>query len=186
MPLVFWLELFSELTFNTARVSCISVIALFNLVARNYMYRARRVLLTVFLVLFSSIALAVSPTYPPIAKGPINFADYKGKWVVISYWATWCTYCMEEIPELNAFYRAHRNDVVMFGVNYEDGSLRDLPKHIQESGVVFPTLAYPPERFGHVSGLPTTFLITPDGRVKRLVGSQTKRGLENAMGLTQN
>ncbi len=151
------------------------------------MHRTKLILIASILILFSSVALAVSPTYFPIVKDPVNFADYKGKWVVISYWATWCNVCMEEIPDLNAFYRAHRNEVVMFGVNYEDGSGKDLPRRIQESGVTFPTLAYDPKGHfgvGRIRGLPTTLLIGPDGRLKRvLVGSQSKRDLESAIGL---
>lgn len=147
----------------------------------------RTVALTVMLVLFSTVAFAVSPTPFTIIKDPINFSDYKGKWILISYWATWCNICMEEIPDLNAFYRAHRNEIVMFGVNYEDGPLNDLPRRIEESGVAFPTFAYDPKgRFGvrRIRGLPTTLLIGPDGHLKRiLVGSQTKRDLENAIGL---
>ncbi|MDQ8039339.1 MAG: TlpA disulfide reductase family protein [Rickettsiella sp.] len=145
------------------------------------------VFLACLLTVFSTIALAVSPTYFTIVKDPINFSDYKGKWVVINYWATWCNACMEEVPSLNAFYRAHRNQVVMFGVNYEDGPLKNLPQRIQESGVAFPTFAYDPKgRFGvgRIRGLPTTLLIGPDGRLKRmLVGSQTKQDLEQALGL---
>lgn len=145
------------------------------------------VLLTSIVTLFSSLAVAVSPTYFTIVKDPIDFSDYKGKWVVISYWATWCNVCMEEIPDLNAFYQAHRNDVVMFGVNYEDGPLKDLPRRIQESSVKFPTLAYDPKRrfgVGRIRGLPTTLLIGPDGHLKRiLIGSQSKQDLEDAMGL---
>ena len=151
------------------------------------MRKAKCLLLASALLIFSSVALAVSPTYFTIIKDPINFSDYKGKWVVISYWATWCNICMEEIPGLNAFYRAHRNEVVMFGVNYEDGPVKELPRRIQESGVAFPTFAYDPKgRFGvgRIRGLPTTLLIGPDGRLKCvLVGSRSKQDLENAIGL---
>lgn len=133
------------------------------------------------------ISISASAAPANIVQGPINFSDYKGKWIVISYWATWCNICMEEIPDLNAFYRAHHNEVVMFGVNYEDGPLKDLPQRIRESGVAFPTFTDDPkDRFhvGRIRGLPMTLLIGPDGRLKRiLMGSQTKRDLENAIGL---
>ncbi len=151
------------------------------------MANAFRTVVLMMLVLFSTAIFAVSPTPFTIVKDPINVSDYKGKWILISYWATWCNICMEEIPDLNAFYRAHRNEVVMFGVNYEDGPLKDLPQRIQESGVAFPTFAYDPKgRFGvgKIRGLPATLLIGPDGQLKRiLMGSQTKRDLENAVGL---
>jgi len=140
------------------------------------------------LVLFSLLALTTAPAYATIIKDPINFADYKGKWIVISYWASWCSYCMEEVPELNAFYQSHRNKVVMFGVNYDDGPVTTLSQRIQASGVMFPTFAYDPTQYFHfrmgISGLPTTFLIGPDGKLKRILqGPQTKRSLENALGI---
>jgi thiol-disulfide isomerase/thioredoxin len=135
-------------------------------------------LFTSLLLLFSTVSLAAS-----IVKD-INFSDYKGKWVVINYWATWCGYCLEEIPELNAFYRVHHNQVAMFGVNYDDPG--SLSRHIQQSGAIFPTLAVDPKRqlgVYRINGLPTTLLITPNGRLHVLTGPQTKRDLEDAIGL---
>jgi thiol-disulfide isomerase/thioredoxin len=155
----------------------------------HHMRGVRSVLLASVLVLFSVAVSAVSPAYPSIIKDRVNFSDYKGKWVVISYWATWCNYCMEEIPELNAFYRAHQNDVVMFGVDYEDGPVAELPARMKESGVAYPTFAYDPTPYyhfhiGRISGLPTTLLIGPDASLKRILqGPQTKRSLEHALGL---
>lgn len=153
------------------------------------MCKTKWVSLATFLVLFSVVAFAVSPPSFKIIKDPINFSDYKGKWVVINYWASWCDYCMQEVPELNAFYRAHRNEVLMFGVNYRDGSVKALPTRIQESGIRFPTFAYDPKPYypfhmGSVSGLPTTLLIGPGGNLERiLTGPQTKGDLEEALGL---
>lgn len=138
------------------------------------------VLFTCFLTIYSTLALA-----SPSIVNDFNPSNYQGKWVVISYWATWCGYCMEEIPELNAFYRAHSNQVSMFGVNYDDPG--SLSQHIRQSGVIFPTLADDPKReFGVriISGLPTTLLIGPNGSLKRVLeGPQTKSSLERALGL---
>lgn len=132
------------------------------------------------LTLYATLASA-----SPGIVNNVHFLNYQGKWVVISYWASWCGYCMEEIPELNAFYRAHGNQVVMFGVNYNDPG--NLAQHIRQSKVMFPTLASDPKReFGvrYIDGLPTTLLIGPNGRLKGVLeGPQTKASLEKAMGL---
>lgn len=137
------------------------------------------------LVLFTSMLLFFfSATWAASIVRDLNLSDYKGRWVVISYWATWCEYCMGEIPELNAFYRAHNNQVAMFGFNYDDPG--NLQQHIQRSGVIFPTLVNDPKAsFGirGISGLPTTFVIGPNGRLNVLEGPQTKRSLERAVGL---
>ncbi|WP_218813887.1 TlpA family protein disulfide reductase [Rickettsiella endosymbiont of Dermanyssus gallinae] len=135
------------------------------------------------LILAGMLALFSTAAFSSIIEKPINFSDYKGKWVVISYWATWCSICMGEIPELNAFYKAHTNDVVMFGFNYDDDG--NLAKHIQQSGVAFPTLRHDPKghfKLGRIRGLPYMLIIGPDGNLKReLTGEQSKQDIENAL-----
>lgn len=137
------------------------------------------VLLTSFLLSLSSLTWAGS-----IVRD-LNLYNYKGRWVVISYWATWCGYCREEIQGLNSFYRAHADQVAMFGFNYDDPG--NLSEHINEMGVQFPTLINDPKAsFGirGISGLPTTLVIGPDGHLKHVLeGPQTKRSLERAVGL---
>ncbi|MEN9916655.1 MAG: putative thiol-disulfide oxidoreductase [Pseudomonadota bacterium] len=138
------------------------------------------------LALLTSILLSVfSLAWGASIVRDFNVSNYKGRWVVISYWATWCGYCRGEIPELNAFYRAHADQVAMFGFNYDDPG--NLSQHIQEMGVIFPTLVNDPKaNFGihGISGLPTTLVIGPDGRLKHVLeGPQTNRSLERAVGL---
>ena len=126
------------------------------------------------------------------AKGHrVRFSDYEGKFIVVNYWASWCKPCYEEVPELNAFYKKHQGvDVMMFGVNYDLGgntSLRDAEKKV---GVKYPTLAGDPtEKLGidNVPGLPTTYVFNFRGKlIKRLLGKQTVRSLEDAIGVKQS
>lgn len=135
------------------------------------------------LTLISTLATAALPPHPYIVEKPFNLADFRGKWVVISYWATWCNICLEEIPVLNAFYKAHKNEVVMFGFNYDDEG--NLAEHIKEGGVNFPTLKYDPKRLFNVakiSVLPTIFLVGPDGRLKQiLTGLHSQQDIETAL-----
>lgn len=138
------------------------------------------------LVLLTSILLNISNlTWAGSIVRDLNLANYRGKWVVVSYWATWCEYCREEIQGLNAFYQAHAGQIAMFGFNYDDPG--NLSQHINEMGVQFPTLINDPKGsfgIGRISGLPTTFVIGPDGRLKAtLEGPQTRRSLERAVGL---
>ena len=58
----------------------------------------------------------------PDLDGKIHrLSDYRGKWVVVNYWATWCPPCLEEIPELEDFYSEHhKRDAIVVGINYED------------------------------------------------------------------
>jgi len=58
------------------------------------------------------------------AGRPQRLADFKGRWVVVNFWATWCVPCIQEIPEISAFRKAH-GDVVVIGVAID---AEDAPK----------------------------------------------------------
>jgi thiol-disulfide isomerase/thioredoxin len=145
-----------------------------------------------YLLLFFLItACSQQPVFHDVNGNAIKFTDYRGKWVVINYWATWCQPCYKEIPELNNFYRAHHDqDVMMFGVNYDYAPVDQLPSLIKLIGAKFPILTNDPAKelgIKHLSGLPATAIIDPDGKVKEvLFGVQTQSGLETIMGLKAN
>lgn len=140
-----------------------------------------------FIVLFFSLtACSPTPKLHDSQGNEINFADYRGKWLLINYWATWCKPCYQEMSALNAFYATHKNkDVVMFGVSYDHAAPEKLPELIKQINARFPTLTTDPARqlrIKDVSGLPTTFLFGPNGQLKQiLLGEQTQQTLEKAM-----
>ncbi|HFE39277.1 MAG TPA: TlpA family protein disulfide reductase [Gammaproteobacteria bacterium] len=98
-----------------------------------------------------------------------KLSDYKGKWVVVNYWATWCAPCVAEIPELIAFREDQRGkDVVVLGINYEDASEQAVKKFLEDFDLNYPILLAEPEpdnALGEITGLPTTFIVSPDGEV---------------------
>jgi peroxiredoxin len=110
-----------------------------------------------------------------------RLAEYRGKWVLVNYWATWCPPCLEELPELEVFH-ATRSDAVVLGVNMEDISLARLREFVDEQFLSFPILRMSPRgssELGRIPGLPTSFLISPSGEVAaRHVGPLTKNSLE--------
>lgn len=98
-----------------------------------------------------------------------NLSDYRGKWVVVNYWATWCPPCIEEIPELNSFHDKHKKtDAVVLGVNFEELDPDLVSQFLEEYMVSYPILLDEPDKFtelGRIDGLPTTFIISPRGEV---------------------
>lgn len=111
-----------------------------------------------------------------------SLSEYRGKWVIVNYWATSCPPCISEIPELQQFHNHHKDsDAVVIGVNYEDirpDWLRDFMSSIR---MTYPVWQASPESltpFGDITMLPTTFVISPEGKlVARQVGPLTEAAL---------
>lgn len=116
---------------------------------------------------------------------PWRLADHRGHWVVVNYWATWCGPCLKEMPELSAL-DAMREDVDVIGLAYEDTTPADLQAFLGKHPVVYPVAVVdvysPPAAFDAPRGLPTTWLIAPDGRVAHhFLGPVTAADLEAAI-----
>jgi len=114
-----------------------------------------------------------------------DLADHRGSWVVVNYWATWCSPCLEEMPELSALasMRAH---VEVVGLAYEDIGTDAMREFLERHPVTYPVAIIdplePPADFPTPRGLPMTWLIGPDGRVvKEFLGPVTAMMLEEAI-----
>lgn len=116
-----------------------------------------------------SIAVAAEPidfTLSTLSGEQQKLSDYRGRWVVVNYWATWCPPCRKELPELDLFNESHKDDAVVLGINFEDIPTAELRQFIDEQFLSYPMFRERPSRktaFGPLSGLPTTYLINPAG-----------------------
>src|ERR1700722_6937715 len=98
----------------------------------------------ILLVSFSACSKTPSTWHDSEGKA-IHLTAYKGKWVLINYWASWCGACADEVPQLNMFYFAHKDkDAMVFGVNYDHASTNMLSMLAQRMGIMFPTLQNDP------------------------------------------
>ena len=110
----------------------------------------------------------------------VRLADFKGKPLVINFWATWCGPCVLETPELVELADEYKNQGVRFiGISYDDDP-DQVRKFAAEYKVTYPLLIGKNrddvfDAFGIGDGLPTSLLIRPDGRIaEHLVGINTK------------
>ena len=111
-----------------------------------------------------------------------QLSDYRGKWVIVNYWATWCPPCLEEIPDLVDLYDENRDKIVVLGIAFEDVNKEYLKEFVDSHMISYPimnTEPIPVTELGPVLGLPTTYIISPDGeRVARQEGPVTREGVE--------
>ena len=105
-----------------------------------------------------------------------------GKILVINYWATWCSPCRKEIPELNELDHQLSNRLDVIGVNYDGVVGEQLLQEMQNLGIEFDNLYADPRSIWSlepVTVLPETLIINSRGElIHRLLGPQTKSSLE--------
>lgn len=145
-------------------------------------------LLVGFLVFVGADWLANRP--PPAGEAPaftladldgatVSLADYRGKTVVLNFWATWCAPCRAEIPELTA-YAQENPEVPVLGVVVPSNEGARLKEIVQRFGPGYPVLVADDavERAYRLSVFPTTVVVRPDGSVAvRHEGAVDRAGL---------
>lgn len=112
----------------------------------------------------------------------VNMADYKGKVVLLNFWATWCGPCKVEIPAFVELYDQYKDKgLVILGVSVDD-SPTQLQTFMKEYRMNYPVLQMTPEvesAFGPFYGYPTSFFIARDGTIcLKHLGPATKEQFE--------
>jgi peroxiredoxin len=99
----------------------------------------------------------------------VSLADYHGQWVLVNNWATWCPPCRAEMPELNAFYEAHKDEgFVLIAISSGDTKAQ-IADFTQQFGLSFPMWQDPTSaslRAFRMDYLPSSFVIDPSGTVR--------------------
>ena len=108
------------------------------------------------------------------AEGEHSLAEYRGKWVLLNFWATWCAPCRAEMPSLQRLAEA-MPEIAVVPVATGRNAVPQIGKFYEEAGVTsLPVLRDPKSGLARamgVLGLPVTVILDPEGReVARLIG----------------
>lgn len=146
----------------------------------------RRTLTVLFCVLLflSPGAQAKGFVFTDSTGKKLTLADYKGKWVLINFWATWCPPCLKEIPDLVSLYES-RKDVMVIGIAMDYQNPKTVLKFVDSLSISYPIVLGDRKiaaQIGPVSMLPTTYLFDPAGQPAAYkVGLISKESLEEFM-----
>jgi peroxiredoxin len=115
----------------------------------------------------------------------VNLADYKGKVILLNFWATWCGPCKVEIPEFIRAYEAHKDrGFVVLGVSIDD-TPDQLKAFAAQYKVNYPMLLNQEDveqAYGPLYGVPVSFFIGRDGLIcRKQMGEVKKETLEQEL-----
>jgi len=112
----------------------------------------------------------------------ISPASYRGKVVIINFWATWCPPCRAEIPDLIALQEKYRDQLQIIGVSEDEEPAEVVQRFVSVHNMNYPTVMATPalrKAFPGVSALPTSFIIDRESRVvQKHVGMLTAQTTE--------
>ncbi|HEY6941056.1 TlpA disulfide reductase family protein [Dokdonella sp.] len=115
-----------------------------------------------------------------------DLSAQRGRWVIVNFWATWCSPCIKEMPDISAWVGAHAKEASAIGIAWEDTEREEIDAFVKKHPVSY-ALAQgdvynPLPDFEVPRNLPLTYVIAPDGTVaKKFTGPITGDDLDKVV-----
>jgi thiol-disulfide isomerase/thioredoxin len=126
---------------------------------------------------------APSISGPGLSGGHYSLAQFRNEWVLVNFMATWCEPCQQEMPQLLKFSQQHAKsaDATVLTIAYDPRNVAQLKTFLATRGARWPAVNDPSASVSYgVTGLPSSFLVAPDGTVYAyLVGQVVASALDN-------
>ena len=114
-------------------------------------------------------AAALDFTLPDLEGRPVRLREFRGKLVLLNFWATWCAPCLHEMPSMERLYQTFKQtDFVLLAVSVDRQGAQAAKPYVENLRLTFPVLVDHTNDIGRqygARGLPSTYLIDPDGQL---------------------
>jgi len=113
-----------------------------------------------------------------INGNPVKLSDFKGKIIILNFFATWCPPCRMEMPDFNEIYKMHQKDVEILAINVGGEPLPKIKQFAATNNLVFPVLMDDggvSNMYGPIRAIPVSIIIDKEFNiVKRYLGARPK------------
>jgi len=125
-------------------------------------------------------------TLPRLEGNSLTLSDFKGKVIILDFWATWCPPCRVEIPDFVELYKNYKDEgLVIIGVSLDRGDSRAVKQFSENYEINYPIVLGNfniTEDYGGIRGIPTTFIIDSEGNIReKYIGYQPRATFEEAV-----
>lgn len=105
----------------------------------------------------------------------LSLSDFKGKYVLVNFWAHWCSPCIKEFPEMQELYESSNKDLEIIGI-HAGPYTEQAAEFVKKFGITFPIVSDPDTSLKgwDVRALPISYLVNPEGKIThRAIGART-------------